>query len=129
MTLSPPEVGHLVASLLSVNGYGAERAAALLPAFREAGLLDPSVVAAMDHEGLIVALATAGYSRGGFMPILSYRLYPLMEALAAGKLDELAISVGTGDRERFGSALAVVHGWGPVTIETAWTLWRSALGG
>jgi hypothetical protein len=117
---------NLVAAMLAVNFYPVDRAYRLMPAFRERGLLDPAKVAAMEQEALITAMSAAGYDRGGFLPILSYRLYTLMEALSAGKLDKLPALAASNDEAGFTTSLTAVHGFGPSTAATAWALFRPA---
>ena len=97
-----------------------------MPAFREHGLLDPAQVAAMEQEALITSMSAAGYDRGGFLPILSYRLCTLLEAIAAGKLDKLPVLAAANDEVSFTAALTAVHGFGPTTAATAWSLFRPA---
>lgn len=127
MPLTPSEIGHLVTAMLAVNGYGTDRAAALLPAFQVRGLLDAARAAEMDREALVAAMTDAGYARGGYLPILWYRHQQLMEAITKGTLDRLPGLAQAEDEAGFKALLASVHGWGPVTAATAWTLWRSAI--
>ena len=119
-------IKNLVAAMLAVNFYPVDRAYNLMPAFSERGLLDPGRVAAMEQADVIAAMSAAGYARGGFLPILSYRLFTLMEAVAAGKLDALPALVASNDEEKFSAALATVHGFGPRTAATAWQLFRAS---
>lgn len=123
MALTEPQIAHLVAALLTVNLYPLDRAAALMPAFKERGLLDPARVGMLKQEELAEAMRGAGYARGGFVPIVSFRLYPLMEALAAGQLDGLPAAVEAGDRAQFEALLCAIHGFGPTTSAAAWSLW------
>jgi endonuclease III-like uncharacterized protein len=123
MSLSEDHVAHLVTALLTVNLYPVDRAAALMPAFKAKGLLDPARVAALPQDQLAEAMKDAGYARGGFLPIVSFRMYPLMEAVAGGQLDELEGAVAARDKDRFAKVLSSVHGFGPRTAETAWMLW------
>jgi hypothetical protein len=122
MPLSSDHVAHLVTALLAVNQYPLDRAAKLIPAFRAQGLLNPARLAAMEQEAAIKAMTEAGYARGGYLPIVSFRLYKLMEAVAAGQLDELEKAAATGDRQRFDTVLSGIHGFGPATTEAAWSL-------
>lgn len=124
MSLSDAHVANLVTALLAVNQYPVDRAAAAIPGMRERGLLTPSRIAGMEHEAVIAAMSQAGYARGGYLPIVSFRLFKLMEAAGAGTLDALAAAADRGDREAFDAELAKVHGFGPSTIATAWMLWR-----
>ena len=126
MSLTLAETGHLVTAMLAVNGYGTDRAAALLPAFHSRGLLDPGRAAAMERDELIAAMTEAGYSRGGYLPILWFRHQQLMEAISKGALDRLPRFIQAGDEANFKAVLAGVHGWGPVTAATAWALWSGA---
>lgn len=128
MPLAESELGHLMSATLSVNGYGVDRVVALLPDFKERGLLDPASVTAMSYDEVVAALSAAGYLRGGFLPILSHRVSQLMAASADGRLDGLPKAVAKGDRAHFEATLRSVHGWGPATVETAWSVWRAALG-
>ncbi len=123
MPLLPEHCEHLVAALLTVNGYPLDRAVALMPAFRKAGLLDANRVAALDYEALVAALNAAGYTRGGFVPIVGYRVAQALSAAASGQLDALARQAEGGDKEGFSTTLAAVHGFGPRTAATAWFLW------
>jgi len=128
MPLSSDETGTLVAALLTVNLYPLARAHALLPGFRAAGLLDPAAVAAMPQPAVIAAMEAAGYTRGGFLPIVSFRLYALLEAVAAGELDGLRAFVAAGDRAGFVAALGAIKGFGPSTAGAAWELWAADRG-
>lgn len=125
MPLTPTQLGHLVTAMLAVNNYGVDRAAALLPAFTKRGLMDPHNAAAMDRDELVAAMNESGYARGGFLPILWYRHQQLMQAVATGLLDALPALAQAGDEAGFTTTLAKVHGWGPVTTATAWSLWRT----
>ncbi len=116
----------LVSALLAVNFYPVDRAYGLMPAFAERGLLDPQRVAAMPQPELIEAMRAAGYERGGFLPILSFRLYKLMEAIATGSLAALPGLAAADKKAEFVAALAAVEGFGPTTAETAWALFRAA---
>lgn len=125
MALSAPQVEHLVAAMLSVNGYAVERAVALMPAFRAEGLLSYKRVAALDAVALARALEAGGYTRGGFVPIMAYRLLTLLQAAESGDLDGCNGHAAAGDRDGFCRVLARVHGFGPRTSATAWALWTA----
>jgi hypothetical protein len=125
MPLKADERRHLVAALLTVNGYPVERAVALMPAFQQAGLLDLRQTADLDGGALSAKMAAAGYARGGFLPILGYRLVKLLEAADGVQLDELPRAVARGDAESFKVTLSEVHGFGPNTAAAAWLLWTS----
>jgi hypothetical protein len=125
MPLSQPEVAHVVAALLTVNNFPLDRAHALMPDFAERGLLDPARVAALSQEALMAAMTEAGYRRGGFLPIVSFRMYALMEAVASGTLDGLPSRVAAGDRAAFVALLSGVSGFGPATAGAAWELWSA----
>lgn len=126
MPLETTDAANLVSALLAVNFYPVERAYSLMPAFRVRGLLDPATVAAMPHEGLIAAMKAAGYNRGGFVPILSYRVCSLMEAIASGSLDGLVALADKGRKDEFVAMLSAVPGFGPTTANTAWHLVRAS---
>lgn len=123
MALTHAETGNLVAALLAVNFFPLDRAHAMMPAFESRGLLDPQHVAALSQADLIRMMAEAGYDRGGYLPILSFRLFTLMEAISSGSLDVLRAHAHRGDRPAFISALSTVKGFGPVTAGAAWELW------
>lgn len=124
--LDPASTANLVAALLAVNFYPVDRAYALMPAFAERGLLDPAKVAALPHAELIAAMTAAGYDRGGFVPILSFRLYSLMEAIASGSLDALVALAATGQEAEFVATLEAIPGFGPRTASTALQLFRAS---
>lgn len=126
MSLSSAEASNLVAALLTVNLYPLHRAHALMPAFAARGLLDPAKVAALPQGELIAAMSDAGYQRGGFLPIVSFRLYALMEAVAAGTLDTLRDHVASQNRGAFIRELSAVSGFGASTAGAAWALWGEA---
>lgn len=125
MPLSSARTADLVAALLCVNNYPVDRAVALTPAFQAAGLLNPATVNAMPQDALVATLVKAGYNRGGFVPILAFRLYMLMEALESGALDSLEDAVRAGDKGRFLATLGPLHGYGPKTVDLAWMLCTS----
>lgn len=125
MPLTEAHIADLIAAALTVNQYPLDRAVALMPAFKERGLLDPARVAALKQDELVAALNDAGYARGGFVPILAFRLYPLMDAIAAGELDGLNGAAERGDRDAFVALLSTLHGFGPRTAGTAWALWTA----
>jgi hypothetical protein len=123
MALTTAETASLVAALLTVNLYPLDRAHALMPAFEARGLLDPSKVAGLSQDALIAAMSDAGYTRGGYLPIVSFRLYALMEAVASGSLDALRDHAARADRGAFVGVLGGVSGFGPSTAGAAWELW------
>lgn len=122
MSVNDSLLEKLLAALLSVNGYPVDRALGLMPSLRMAGVLSPATVGDIPQDEMVKALNEAGYGRGGYLPIMSYRVYKLMEAVADGKLDDLEGYVADGDKGAFGQVLSSVHGFGPSTIETAWSL-------
>ena len=123
MALTEPQIADLITAVLAVNLYPLERAAALMPAFRERGLLDPERVLAMKGDALVQAINDAGYQRGGYVQVIAYRLDPIMEAVRSGKLDGLQAAAKQGDESGFIATLRSVYGFGPRTAETAWLLW------
>jgi hypothetical protein len=125
MPLSAAQTEALVTAMLTVNGYPVGRAAALMPKFREHSLLNPAELAKLKGERIISAMKEAGYERGGFLPILSFRLCELMEALASTVLDPLASHAANGDEAGFCALLSSIHGFGPRTSEIAWVLWTT----
>lgn len=125
MSLTDPQIADLVAALLTVNSYPLERADALMPAFRERGLLDPARLRTIPQDELVTAIRDAGYQRGGYVPIIAFRLGYLMEAIAEGNLDPLVGAAQRGDKEAFIGTLSALHGFGPKTAEAAWMLWTA----
>lgn len=125
MSLTDTQIADLVAALLTVNSYPLERADALMPAFRDRGLLDPARVAAIPQDELVAAIKDAGYQRGGYVPIVAFRLGFLMDAIAEGQLDALVGAAGGGDKAAFVETLNGLHGFGPRTAEAAWMLWTA----
>lgn len=123
MALTEPQIADLITAVLAVNLYPLERAAALMPAFKERGLLDPERVLAMKGDALVHAINDAGYRRGGYVNVIAFRLDPIMEAVRSGKLDGLQAAADQGDQSGFIATLASVYGFGPRTAETAWMLW------
>lgn len=131
LPVMPPDdaaIANLVSALLAVNFYPVDRAYSLMPAFRERGLLDPAKVAAIPHAELIAAMTGAGYARGGYVPIISFRLYSLMEAVSSGALDSLVSLAAAGKKGDFVSTLSGVPGFGPSTASTAWQLFGATPG-
>ena len=110
----------LVAAALTVNQYPAERAWALMPAFREAGLLDPARVAPMPWDDLVGRIRTAGYDRGGFVPIVGARLAQLMLDASAGRLDDVFHAANEGKQDKFEQGVLKIKGFGPRVARTAW---------
>ncbi len=127
MPLPEPYVEHLVTALLAVNNFPLDKAGGVAAALRTRGLLDPVRVGGMKQPEVETSLVEAGYDRGGYVPVLSFRLFPLMEAIALGQLDGLGAHVRKGEREDFVAELSKVHGFGPRTSDTAWLLWSATL--
>lgn len=123
--LPAARVQDLVVALITVNQYPVDRAVALMPAFGEHGLLNPSVVACMGQEQIVEGMKDAGYARGGYLPIVSHRLIQLMKAVESGALDSLPTFAASNDRAGFVAKLRDLHGFGPNTAGTAWMLWTS----
>ena len=82
-------------------------------------------VATTPQPELIAAMADTGYARGGFLPILSFRLDALPEHVGDGRLDGLAEAAATGDPAVVEARLGVVLGFGPRSIASAWMLFTS----
>lgn len=129
MSLNDAQIADLVTALLTVNRYPLDRAAALMPTFRDQGLLDPRRLLAMSGGEVVRALNDAGYQRGGYVNVIAFRLHPIMEAIAAGQLDGLPPAVEVGDKVTFTATLQGVYGFGPRTIEAAWLLWSTPRSG
>jgi hypothetical protein len=119
---TPDQLTAIVAAMLTVNQYPVARAWGLMPAFREAGLLDPARVDAMTWDELKDAMIAAGYDRGGFVPIVGARLAELMRAQLDGRLDPLGEALASGDAARATAALCAIKGFGPRVAEVALAL-------
>ncbi len=119
---TPEQVTAIVAAMLTVNQYPVSKAWALMPAFRDVGLLDPARVDAMSWDELKAAMVAAGYDRGGFVPIVGARLAELMRAIQEGGLDALGDALASGDRQRATAALCAIKGFGPRVAEVTLTL-------
>lgn len=121
--LAPETLDAVVAAMLTVNQYPVDRAVALVPALRAARLLDAPAVNAMTWDDLVQALRTAGYDRGGFVPIVGARLAELMLAVERGDLGPLQDAVAAKDSATFAARLSAIKGFGPkVSATAAWLL-------
>lgn len=122
MPLTDDQIADIVTAMLTVNQFPLERAAALMPKFRQHGLLSPKAVLEMDQKTIIQRMSDGGYSRGGFLPILSFRLVHLMQAISKGTLNDLAGHISSGNKEAFVESLTAIHGFGPTIAGRAWLL-------
>lgn len=121
--IAPETLDAIVAAMLTVNQYPVDRAVGLVPSLRAVRLLDAPVVNAMTWDELVQALRTAGYDRGGFVPIVGARLAELMLAAERGDLGPLQDAVSAKDRAAFCAGLSAIKGFGPKVSETAaWLL-------
>lgn len=118
----------LLTALLAVKNYPVQDAAALMPAFRAVGLLDPDQVAGMHFGSLVEVMDAAGYKRGKVVEIVAPRLIRLAEATKAGELDTLPRLAEQGDEAGFIAKLSSIYGFGPVTAKNAWGLWNRSEG-
>lgn len=125
MLLQPDHLESIMASVLAVNAYGLEKAYALLPAFRKAGLTDPKWVAKASLEDIMARLHEAGYHRGMLAEMMAGRLLDLMKAVAEGKLDALNDLVARRDQEGATSLLCTIRGIGPKVAADVWMLVQS----
>ncbi|MCA9527524.1 MAG: hypothetical protein KC549_14640 [Myxococcales bacterium] len=117
----------LVAAVLAVNSYSIEKAWALLPKLREAGLTTP-VTFPTDLGPATVKLASAGYDRGLLTEMFAKRLLGLMQEAGSGALDELDAFVEADRKDDAVALLVTVPGIGPKVARTAWELLRSGRG-
>lgn len=118
MKLEKDDLEAIVVAVLAVNRYSLEKAYALLPAFRKAGLLSPEKVAAKEIETVIAELHAAGYQRGGLMGIMGGRFHSVMQAIHAGKLDTFSSLARKGSPEKATELLCSVKGIGPSVAAT-----------
>lgn len=112
-------------ALLSVNNFSLEKAWALLPRMRDAGLTDPYRVAGMEMAAVIEALTRAGYDRKNLTWLFAERVRALMAAIHGGELAGLDAAIAAKDRDRATELLSRVRGVGPTVIQNAWALLMS----
>ena len=122
MKLQNPHIEAIVAALLAVNAWPLDKVFKAVPLMREAGLLDPAVVANGDIGQLTVKLASSGYDRGLLTSMLAERLQNLMREVVSGALDAVADAQARSDREAAIELLCTVKGIGPRVADTAWQL-------
>ena len=128
MSIPDDHIEAILASILAVNAYGLEKAYGLLPAFRAAGLTNPTIVVRQNAGDLMMGLAHAGYDRGLLTEMMAGRLANLMSAVVDGRLDELGKLVANSDRNSAISLLCSVKGIGPKVASDAWMLMRTKPG-
>lgn len=126
MDLAQEDLESIVVAVLAVNLYSLEKAYGLLPAFRRAGLLQPKKVSEMDLGGLIVALSSAGYQRGGLMGMMADRFQSVMREASQGTLDAFSDLVKRGKNEAATNLLLQVKGVGPSVAANAIMLIKSS---
>ena len=107
----------LLVAILAVNRWPVEKVYTLLPTLEDAGLLEPSNLAAWGIDTIKSALEKSGYTRGDFMT-----------TLMAGRLKSLGIFVAVTGREEcecllraeamnsLAVFLGVVRGIGPAVL-------------
>jgi hypothetical protein len=125
MALSMPQIECLLMALLSVNNFPLEKAWALLPRMRDAGLTDPARVVTMDMATAIEALTRTGYDRKNLTWLFAERMKALMAAIHDGKLAGLDEAISASNKERARVLLSDVRGVGARVFENAWTLLMS----
>ena len=124
MPLPDEQIEALVASILAVNSYGLDKAYAILPALREAGLTNPPQTAIKDIGELTVALGNAGYCRGWLTGMMAERLASLMAAIE-GKLDDLGSFVDSNNKTSAINLLCTIKGIGSKVANDAWMLMKT----
>jgi 3-methyladenine DNA glycosylase/8-oxoguanine DNA glycosylase len=122
IVISRSHVECLLVALLSVNSFSLEKAWALLPRLREAGLTDPARVVTMDMPATIEALVGAGYDRKNLTWLFAERVKALMAAIHGGELAGLDEAIAVKDKARATELLSQVRGVGPAVIQKAWAL-------
>ena len=122
MRLSTNYLEAIIASVLSVNSYGLEKAIGLLPALRKTGLTDPLTVTKANVPEVMVWFHQAGYRRGMLSEMMAGRLISLMKAVAAGNLDGLNELVATGNKAEACEMLCQIKGIGPKVASDVWVL-------
>lgn len=120
--LADRDIEALTVAILAVGLWPAEKVRDALPSLREAGLLVPAAVAAMDLGELTMKLARNGYARGLLTSMYAERFQALMNEIARGGLDAIPEMVRNGDREKFTTVLQEIHGVGPKVAANAWSL-------
>jgi hypothetical protein len=105
----------LVLAMLSTGGYSLERTCRLLGPLKEKGLLDPKILANLDHQDIARRLVEAGYDRGPVLTAMfTERLASLGTLADNASENECALATGTG--EELAALLKSVKGVGPVVI-------------
>lgn len=124
MKLAAHELDMIVAAMLAANSYPLLRAQEVVPKLRNARLLNPEHVCALEPGPLTVQLASAGYDRGMLTSMFAQRLQALLGAARDGKLDGLPDAIAKRDEATGIKLLTAVKGCGvgPVVARTAWAL-------
>ncbi|MBI1752873.1 MAG: hypothetical protein HY014_02055 [Acidobacteria bacterium] len=127
MNITQNQLDAIVASVLAVNKYGIEKAYAILPALRKAGLLDCESVAKEPIRKVMIRLAETGYDRGLLTEMMAGRLVDLMKAVSARQLDPLPALIARGDRVNATELLCSIKGIGPSVARDVWMLLQQDL--
>jgi len=125
VALAQDDLESIAVAVLAVNLYPLDKAYGLLPAFRQAGLLQPKKVAEMDLGDLIVALGAAGYQRGALIGMMADRFQSVMKEAAQGRLDTFSDLIKKGKAEAAIDLLLKVKGIGPRVADNAIMLIKS----
>ena len=114
---------HILVSILSVNGWTADRVFPLTERFRAVGLLDFAAISGVSIEDIAERLARAGYARGEYMILLlAARVLSLATALTSAELNRLKQCLVEGRTTDVSGTLRGIKGVGPVVLETFWSL-------
>lgn len=113
MSLTAESLEAILVAMLAVNSYGLEKAYALLPQLREAGLTDPENVANSDVGDVMVRMYESGYQRGLLGEMFAERVKHLMTLASQGELDSLEDFLESNQREQVVELLCQIKGVGP----------------
>ena len=113
MKLKTESLEAILVAILAVNSYGLEKAYALLPQLREAGLTNPESVANADVGDVMVRMYESGYQRGLLGEMFAQRVKHLMTLASRGELDLLDDFLENNQREQAIELLCQIKGVGP----------------
>lgn len=114
----------LVISLLAVNGWGLDKAGALLDGLRGQGLTDPSAIASREWGDNAQSLEAAGYNRGEYMiSLLTDRIIAAAKAWFEHDLEpRLKDAEAKRDLARIAELLIPINGVGKQVVSNYFLL-------
>jgi hypothetical protein len=110
-------VEHLVVATLAVGGYTIQRAWALLPNLKAAGLTDSGAIQTLDESEVVRRLARSGYDRGPAVTMsMAKRIVALHRAVREGVLMAAVTSMREGRLQDAEEILCRINGVGPMVF-------------